>query len=89
MAKEIEKKYLVNPNKLPKLRKGKYFIQAYLSLDPHIRIRVVDNKTIITIKSLKKNKFERNEWEFTKHLSKEEVTKLLKLAVKKPVEKIR
>lgn len=90
MAIEIEKKFLVFKNKLPKLTGGVLFIQGYLSKEPLIRFRIAGNKkTSIAIKEVKKEGLARNEWEFHNVLSQEENEKLLKLAINKPIKKIR
>lgn len=53
MAKEIERKFLVLKDQLPKkLPPGRVIIQGYLNLDPMVRIRFVDGKgTYLAIKS--------------------------------------
>jgi len=89
MAKEIEKKFLVNRDKLPDLKDGQCFVQAYLSLDPHIRIRIIDDSVTVTIKNLHEDKSIRDEWEFNNKMTKPEIDGLLKLAINKPIEKIR
>ena len=89
MAKEIEKKFLVDKDKLPELKNGKHYIQGYLSTNPHIRFRVINDLVIITIKSFKENMSVRNEWEFKNKMSKTEISELLKLSVSKPIEKSR
>lgn len=57
MAKEIERKYLVNPDKWQKIKKpkGESFRQGYLSTDPYktIRVRLKDEKeAFLTIKGV-------------------------------------
>jgi CYTH domain-containing protein len=89
MKQEIENKYLVNKNKLPQLKNGKYFVQAYLSLEPHIRIRAQGNKLTLTLKKFHSSKTIRDEWEFTKIMSKSDLKKIFGLVVTVPVEKIR
>lgn len=89
MAIEIEKKYLVKNEFLPKLIDGKTYIQGYLSLIPLIRFRVKDNNVTITIKKVEKNGVFRDEWEFEKEMNNDEIEKLVSLSVKKPVKKIR
>ena len=55
MAKEIERRFLVDNERLPKLSKGKLQIQGYLnnspSNQPEIRIRSEENKAYITLKT--------------------------------------
>lgn len=52
MAIEIEKKFLVKPDRLPPLNDGKKIVQGYLSEQPMIRFRFVDDKIILAVKSL-------------------------------------
>lgn len=89
MPEEIERKYLVYKDKLPILKNGTLFIQGYLSIEPHVRVRIIGNKVIIGIKNIIKDGRSRNEWEFEKKLNKEEIKSLVKLCIKKPIEKIR
>jgi CYTH domain-containing protein len=52
MKTEIERKYLIDVEKLPELSEFKLIEQGYLSLEPETRIRVVNNKkSFITVKS--------------------------------------
>ena len=53
MAKEIERKFLVNPSKLPAERNGDEYMQGYLSItDTGVtRIRVIGEQGFLTIKS--------------------------------------
>lgn len=89
MAKEIEKKYLVKNELLPKLTDGEIYIQGYLSLNPLIRFRVKGNSVTIAIKKVEKDGVCRDEWEFKKEMINEEIEKLISLAIKKPIKKIR
>ncbi|MFA6382365.1 MAG: adenylate cyclase [Candidatus Buchananbacteria bacterium] len=89
MSEEIERKYLVYKDKLPILKNGTLFIQGYLSIEPHFRVRIIGNKVIIGIKNIIKDGKSRNEWEFEKKLNKEEIKSLLNLCIEKPIEKIR
>lgn len=72
MAKEIERKFLVNGS-FEKFAVKKIRIrQAYISKDPDktIRIRISGDKAILTFKSAPlKGSFTRNEWEFEIPLS--------------------
>jgi len=67
MAIETERKFLTN-GEFRHLAVGKEeIIQAYLTIDQHktIRLRIIDSKAFITIKSRPKpNSISRNEWEF-------------------------
>lgn len=89
MAQEIEKKYLVLKNKLPKLKKGVFITQGYLCYNPLIRFRIIGNEVWINIKKIKKGGFTRDEWEFHKKLDKKEIKKIIKLSIEKPIYKIR
>lgn len=89
MAQEIEKKYLVLKNKLPKLKNGILFIQGYLSFNPLIRFRVINNDVCINIKKIKGNGSVRDEWEFHNKLDNKEIKKIVQLSIKKPIKKIR
>jgi len=46
MAKEIERKFLVDKNKLPQLENGQNIIQGYLSEQPQIRVRLITQSGI-------------------------------------------
>ena len=89
MAKEIEKKYLVFKNKLPKLKNGVLYTQGYLCLNPLIRFRIIKNDVCINIKNIKKISIIRDEWEFYNKLNKNEIKELINLSIKKPIKKIR
>lgn len=67
MAKEIERKFLVNGEFKHLAVKEIKITQGYLSVDPEriIRLRSCNNTAFLTIKSpVKKTGFTRNEWEF-------------------------
>lgn len=51
MKREIERKFLVNPHRLPKLEKGIPIVQAYFSQNPETRIRIQGKRGFITIKT--------------------------------------
>lgn len=89
MALEIEKKYLIFKDKLPKLRGGILYIQGYLCLSPLIRFRICENKVCLNVKKIKKNSPVREEWEFYNNLNDIEIKKLIRLSIKKPIQKIR
>lgn len=66
MAKEIERKYLVNdPEFINSLTDGTQIIQAYLNPDPDstVRIRIYGDRGFLTIKS-RNDGITRNEWEY-------------------------
>jgi len=89
MSQEIEKKYLVFPEKLPQLTGGVLYIQGYLCLTPLIRFRIFGNRVCLNLKKIIGNNPIREEWEFYNELSSEEIKKLIQLSLKKPIEKIR
>lgn len=89
MAKEIEKKYLVKAELLPELNDGSLYIQGYLSINPLIRFRIKNNSAIITIKKVSSDGISRDEWEFEKEISDEDINGIVSLAVKKPISKKR
>lgn len=89
MAIEIERKFLVFKDKLPELKDGQYFIQGRLSIDPHIRYRMIGDQVTIAIKTNEKGSAGRYEWEFTNTVNEAERQVLKSLAVRKPIEKIR
>jgi len=67
MAKEIERKFLVNGEFRHLADKEIKIIQAYLSTDPAriIRLRICDNTAVLSIKApVRETVFTRNEWEF-------------------------
>ena len=77
MALEIERKFLVNTQKLPKLENGKTMIQGYLQQrSPSIRIRVQDDAAFLTIKGDSKNNITRTEFEY--NIPIEDAKELLK-----------
>jgi adenylate cyclase len=67
MAKEIERKFLVNGEFKHLAIRNLEIIQGYLSVDPDrvVRLRICNNKSILTIKAPAENaSFARCEWEF-------------------------
>lgn len=63
MNREIERRFLVHPERLPQLVRGKKIIQAYLSSDPVVRVRLKGNRAYLTIKK-KWNYIIREEYEY-------------------------
>ena len=65
MKKEIERKFLVNHNLLPRNMKGHSFTQSYLSINDNgiIRIRKEGNVSKLTIKT-KNVGISRSEFEY-------------------------
>ena len=51
MAKEIERKFLVDHTLLPNLHDIADIRQGYLSFDPEVRVRLTDGAAYLTIKS--------------------------------------
>ena len=62
MPVEIERKFLVIPDRLPKLGKGDPLIQGYLSVKPVVRIRVGVRRAWLTVKG--PGTIERDEFEY-------------------------
>ncbi|MEX0616693.1 MAG: CYTH domain-containing protein [Candidatus Woykebacteria bacterium] len=50
MKKEIERRFLVIREKLPKLTRGQKIVQGYLSTDPVVRVRVKNSNSYLTLK---------------------------------------
>ena len=76
---EIEKKYLINIEDIPfnlKKYKSVKIAQAYISKNPSIRIRNIDNNYVICIKSSTKKDYTRIESEYK--ISKKTYNNLLK-----------
>jgi adenylate cyclase len=65
MKLEIERKYLVDSEKLPELGRGSKIVQAYLSIDPSrtIRVRLEDQRAVLCIK-VKRGLLTRSEFEY-------------------------
>ncbi|PDH44884.1 MAG: adenylate cyclase [Flavobacteriales bacterium MED-G15] len=91
MKEEIERKFLVTGDLFKKLYIEKHhIIQGYLNKDPDrtVRVRLKNNEGWLTIKGRSnKEGTTRMEWEIT--IPKIEAQSLLKLAVDRPIEKIR
>lgn len=65
MAIEIERKFLVDPSKLPSLNNGTKMLQGYLlARSPSIRVRIAGAKAYLTIKGKPQNHISRNEFEY-------------------------
>ncbi|EFK95229.1 adenylate cyclase [sediment metagenome] len=70
MAIEIERKFLVDMGKLPKLDCGIKILQGYLlAHSPSIRIRIANDKAFLTIKGKPTNNISRSEFEYEIPLS--------------------
>mgnify|MGYP001448184521 FL=1 len=65
MAKEIERKFIVDPAKLPGNLSGIDYQQGYISINDSgvTRIRIINDKAVLTIKS-KTVEISRNEFEY-------------------------
>lgn len=83
---EIERKFLVDPEKWKPTETGKKLVQAYLSLNPTVRIRISGVNAFLTIKGATKS-ISRSEFEYEVPLADAE--EMLKMAISNPVEKIR
>lgn len=90
MAKEIERKFLVNGDFTPFVHKSTRITQGYLCSVPErtVRVRVKGNKGFITIKGMgSKSGASRYEWE--KEIPVEEVKELLELCEPGVIDKTR
>src|SRR3989338_2643091 len=90
MALEIERRFLVDPRRLPNLRKGKLQIQGYLNKNNdgdsvEVRVRIEEKNATLTIKYLQ-SILTRQEFEYSIPLS--DAQALLKLTNMK-VSKVR
>ncbi|OUL20204.1 CYTH domain-containing protein [Nostoc sp. 106C] len=65
MAKEIERKFLVNGDSWRKLAEGTLFVQGYISTAKQatVRVRIVGNQGYLTIKGISV-KYSRSEFEY-------------------------
>lgn len=89
MGIEIERKFLVHPESLPKMDDGVRILQGYLSEKPSIRFRIIGSKIIITIKRLQKDG-SRFELETEKDaVLLVEQNEMIALALYPPIEKVR
>jgi adenylate cyclase len=88
MALEIERKFLVDPQKWKPTDQGTIIIQAYLGLNPYptVRIRIAGEKAFLTIKG-RSQTISRPEFEYEVPLK--EAYGMLKLAISNPVKKTR
>ena len=88
MAKEIERKFLVNPSKLPAGRNGDEYMQGYLSITDRgvTRIRVIGEQGFLTIKS-KTIGITRDEYEY--EIPFKDAVRLIKLSQGEVIHKTR
>lgn len=84
MKQEIERKFLIDTKKLPKLSRPHKVIQGYVSQNPEIRVRITGKKAYLTIKTL--GELVRDEFEY--EIPLKDAKKLLELTELK-VEKMR
>ncbi len=86
MAQEIERKFLVDTDRLPKTE-GKLYVQGYLSEGGNtVRVRIIGDKAVLTIKG-KSEGVSRPEFEYD--IPVEDAREMMKLCKEPPVEKIR
>lgn len=90
MALEIERKFLIpDPSRLPELPPGEPYIQGYLSDDPEVRFRIMENKVVLAVKRTLATG-ERLEFEFPREdLEPQEIDELKAIALWPPLEKVR
>ncbi len=86
MAVEIERKFLVDPQKWAPVDQGTKMIQAYLGFNPTVRIRIAGDKAFLTIKG-RISTISRPEFEY--EVPVQDAIELLDLAISNPVEKTR
>ena len=75
MKMEIERKFLIDPKRLPKLSRGANIVQGYLSDSPEVRVRIQGKASTLTIKTV--GIISREEFEYKIPLS--DAKSLLKL----------
>jgi adenylate cyclase len=88
MALEIERKFLVNPEKWKPPGNGEQIVQAYLSAESGatVRVRIKGSRAFLTIKG-RSETIAHPEFEYQIPLS--DAREIMKLAIAKPVEKVR
>ena len=89
MALEIERKFLVHKEFLPKLSDGKLIIQGYLSESPSVRFRVIGKEVVLGIKEYYPGGTRFELETPRKEITAEEIEQLQKLAISPPICKIR
>lgn len=85
MGIEIERRFLFDPRTTPRSLHVMHLKQAYLSIDPEIRVRSTSKDCTITIKSGKG--IARGEWEY--YIPPEDAAELMALTPWSVVEKLR
>jgi adenylate cyclase len=84
MAVEIERKFLVDKSRLPKLEKGVRLAQGYLETAPGnvVRVRTADDKAFLTVKGKTEN-YSRLEFEY--EIPHKDALELLDKLCEKPI----
>ncbi len=89
MALEIERKFLVFPDRLPPLTDGETLVQGYLSKKPEVRFRIVNGRVILAVKK-RLTPSEKLEFEFPRDdMTEKEIDDLRNLALWPALTKIR
>ena len=90
MATEIERKFLVNKEMLPKVE-GKSYVQGYLSSTPDkiVRIRIAGDKGILTIKGKAEGAEAISRPEYEYEIPLQDAKEMMDLCEKPLIEKIR
>lgn len=90
MATEIERKFLVNKEMLPKVE-GKNYVQGYLSSDPEkiVRIRIAGDKGILTIKGKPEGEEAISRPEYEYEIPLKDAKEMMALCEKPLIEKTR
>ena len=90
MAQEIERRFLVHKDRLPRLSQGERLVQGYLSDLPHVRFRIINGKTAILCLKKELALGHRSEIEFRREdLSLAELRDLCAMALHPPLAKTR
>ena len=90
MARETERKFLVNGNFLPYVSRSYTIKQGYLQCDPArtVRVRIKGNRAYLTVKGISSQSgITRNEWEYEIPIADAE--EMLQLCGENKIEKIR
>jgi adenylate cyclase len=82
---EIERQFLVKVALLPDLQNPREILQVYLSLEPEVRVRIIDGSAFLTVKS--GGDLAREEYEYA--IPIEEARSLMRLSPYSAIEKQR
>jgi adenylate cyclase len=82
---EIERQFLVKVALLPDLQNPHAIVQAYLSIEPEVRVRIIDDSAFLTVKS--EGDLAREEYEYA--IPIEDARSLVRLSPYSPIEKQR